>query len=540
VYFISEVIHEAKTRYLEVHKLLYAVLITSRKLRHYFQAHMISVVTWYPPMVILRNPNTTDNIVKWAAELAEFELDFIPHHAVKSQVLTDFIIDWTPSASPPGGSDDNEPEPRASVFTGPHWTLFFDGSSRKQGVGVGVVLLAPHGDQIKCMVHLDFKATNNMAEYEALLSGLSTTLSLGVRQLLVKGDSKLIVKQVKGDCSCNDPQLAAYLLHAHKLEKDFEVLDLQHIPRAENIVADDLSAKASTSVPVSGGVLERRLRQPTAWAANPSEGGETSTSKLAVLLPWSLPSVLGITGDSVHPDAQDPEAQASPDTWITEIQTYLKDNNLLDDMAFTDWIAHLAKRYTLVEGDPYRSGTNGVLMRCITREEGCELLTEVHRDECENHASFCMLVGKSFWHGFYWPTALDDAVELVKSCKACQFHAKQIHMSTQTLQMIPPSWSFAVWGLDIVEPFPHAVGWYWFLYVAIDKFTKWPEATPVVKINKQSAVKFIKSIIYRFRVPNQIITDNGSQFTSGAFQGYCEDPGIQIYYASPAHPESNG
>jgi transposase InsO family protein len=97
-----------------------------------------------------------------------------------------------------------------------------------------------------------------------------------------------------------------------------------------------------------------------------------------------------------------------------------------------------------------------------------------------------------------------------------------------------------VWGLDIVGPFPHAVRGYWFLYVAIDKFTKWTEATPVVKINKQSAVKFIKSIIYRFRVPNQIITDNGSQFTSGAFQGYCEDPDIQIYYASPAHPESNG
>jgi ribonuclease HI len=91
---------------------------------------------------------------------------------------------------------------------------------------VGVVLLPPHGDQIKYKVHLDFKATNNMAEYDALLFGLSTALSLGVRQLLIKGDSQLIIKQVKGDCSCNDPQLATYLLHAHKLEKDFEVLDL--------------------------------------------------------------------------------------------------------------------------------------------------------------------------------------------------------------------------------------------------------------------------------------------------------------------------
>jgi ribonuclease HI len=107
------------------------------------------------------------------------------------------------------------------------------------------------------MVHLDFKATNNMAEYEALLFVLSIALSLWVRQLLMKGDSQLIIKQVKGDCCCHDPQLAAYLLHARKLEKDFEVLDLQHIPRIENAMADDLSTKVSTSALVSDGVLER-------------------------------------------------------------------------------------------------------------------------------------------------------------------------------------------------------------------------------------------------------------------------------------------
>jgi transposase InsO family protein len=106
--------------------------------------------------------------------------------------------------------------------------------------------------------------------------------------------------------------------------------------------------------------------------------------------------------------------------------------------------------------------------------------------------------------------------------------------------MIPPSWPFAVWGLDILGPFPRTVGGYRYLYVAIDKLTKWPEVTLLVKINKQSAVKFIKSIDYRFGVPNMIITDNGSQFTSSAFQGYCDDIGIKTCYASVAHPESNG
>jgi hypothetical protein len=134
-------------------------------------------------------------------------------------------------------------------------------------------------------------------------------------------------------------------------------------------MADDFSTKASTSAPVPDGVLKRWLQQPTAWAANPSEGVETSTSKLAVpavLVPWSPPRIIGIMGGSVHPGTEDPEAQVSLDTWVTKIRTYLKDNILPNDMASTDRITRLAKRYMLVEGDLYRCGTNDILMRCIT------------------------------------------------------------------------------------------------------------------------------------------------------------------------------
>jgi transposase InsO family protein len=97
-----------------------------------------------------------------------------------------------------------------------------------------------------------------------------------------------------------------------------------------------------------------------------------------------------------------------------------------------------------------------------------------------------------------------------------------------------------VWGLDILGPFLRTVSVYRYLYVAIDKFTKWMKANPMIKINKQFTVKFIKSVVYSFGVPNKIITDNGSQFTSGTFQGYYEDHGIQICYAFVAYPESNG
>jgi transposase InsO family protein len=235
-----------------------------------------------------------------------------------------------------------------------------------------------------------------------------------------------------------------------------------------------------------------------------------------------------------------PAAQGSPDAWISEIQDYLKDNFLPEDQASAERVVRLAKRYTMVEDHLYRRGANGILMRCITREEGRDLLAEIHGGECGSHSSSRTLVGKAFRHGFYWPTALQDAAELVKSCKACQFHAKQIHTPAQALQMIPPSWPFAVWGLDILGPFPRAVGGYRYLYVAIDKFTKWPEATPVVNITKVSATAFLKSILCRFGVPSRIITDNGTQFTSQYFQEYCEDVGIQLCFASVAHPRSNG
>jgi ribonuclease HI len=159
------------------------------------------------------------------------------------------------------------------VFTGPHWTLFFDGSARKKKAGAGVVLIDPNGEQVKYMVLLDFEATNNMAEYEALIFGLIVALSLGVRELLVKGDSQLIIRQVRGECCCNNPQLVAYLIHVRKLEKDFDALELQHIPCEGNSAADALSMKASTQAPVPEGVFQRRLLKPSAQPAGLGEGG---------------------------------------------------------------------------------------------------------------------------------------------------------------------------------------------------------------------------------------------------------------------------
>jgi hypothetical protein len=265
----------------------------------------------------------------------------------------------------------------------------------------------------------------------------------------VKGGSQLIIKQVRGECSCNEPRLAAYLLHVRKLEKDFTVLELQHVPRANNSAADELSTRASTWAPMPEGIFERRLLRPTAQPAKLGKGGETSTSKLAVPVAYhqqNPPRIVCATGGPADPLAPQPVSHSGPDAWISEIRDYLKENIFPEDHVSAERIVRLAKRYTVVEGDLYCRGANAILMRCITQEEGRELLAEIHGGECGSHSSSRRLVGKAFRHGFYLPNALQDAAEMVKSCKACQFHAKQIHTPAQALQMIPPSWPFAVWG----------------------------------------------------------------------------------------------
>jgi hypothetical protein len=108
----------------------------------------------------------------------------------------------------------------------------------------------------------------------------------------------------------------------------------------------------------------------------------------------------------------------------------------------------------VIGNDLYRkAASTGVLMKCIFLSEGLQLLAEIHGGECGCHATSANLVGKAYQSGFYWPTAMSDAKDLAKRCKGCQFFAKQQHLPTQALRTIPPSWPFAMWGLDSVGPF---------------------------------------------------------------------------------------
>jgi hypothetical protein len=129
---------------------------------------------------------------------------------------------------------------------------------------------------------------------------------------------------------------------------------------------------------------------------------------------------------------------------------------------------------------------------------------------CSHHAVPRTLVGNAFRQGFYWPTAVADANEVVRTCEGCQFYSHKTHLPAHALQTIPVTWSFAVWGLDIVGPLRKAHGGYRHLLVAVDKFSKWIEARSITNLKAEQALLSFTDIIHRFGVPNSIITDNDS------------------------------
>ena len=215
-------------------KLAFALITASRKLRHYFQAHVIIVMTDHPLKKAMNKLEAAGRLIQWAIELSEFDIRYQPRNAVKAQALADFIAEFTPSHG-----DLNEMEGNKT------WVVHVDGSSTLHVGGIGVVLKSLEADKLKHKVCLHYQTTNNEAEYEALLKRLELAKSLRAESVLVHGDSQLVMGQVNGTYEAKEEQMKRYLNKVRRLIKKFSEAHFVQVPREENMEADTLAKEAS-------------------------------------------------------------------------------------------------------------------------------------------------------------------------------------------------------------------------------------------------------------------------------------------------------
>ena len=144
--------------------------------------------------------------------------------------------------------------------------------------------------------------------------------------------------------------------------------------------------------------------------------------------------------------------------WRQLIIDYLNNVHHSEDEASTARIAARARSYTLIDGTLYKKGVVQPLLKCITQSEGKELLQEIHSEECGSHIDPRALSAKAIRQGFYWPTHIKDAEQIVKTRKACQTTSPHQSKPSTTVQLIPPTWPLQRWGMNLIGPLPPSQG----------------------------------------------------------------------------------
>ena len=393
VYYCSRALRGAEKRYPRMEKLILALVTIARKLRPYFQAHTIEVPTEYPVKQVLHKPETSGRLMKWAIELSEFDIIYKPKNAIKGQVLADFVMEFTST----------EPAKDAQTTTDLSiWKLSVDGASNAQGSGAGLILTSPKGIDIEYALRFGFRASNNEAENEAVIAGLNLTYSLEVDQLEVCSDSQLVVRQIEDTYEAKSGRMILYLRKVRDLLKKFVLVQVKHVPRAENSRGNALPKLATAS-------------QEDLSSSTPVEHLAEPYIDLCDVLVAQI---------------------RSEPNWMEPIWDYIIDGRLPDDPKEAAKIRTRSARFTNHKGSLYKRGFFTPILKCIAGKDTEYVLREVHEGICGNHIGARALAGKVLRQGYYWPTILKDTTDLVKKCKICQEHAKISRLPSEPLTSI--------------------------------------------------------------------------------------------------------
>ena len=396
-------------------KLILALVIAARKLRPYFQAHTIEVPTEFPMKQVLHKPETSGRLMKWVIELCEFDIRYMPKTAIKGQILADFVMEFTSA----------ELAEKAQTETNPSiWKLSVDGASNAQGSRAGLILTSPEGIDIEYALRFGFRTSNNEAEYEVVIAGLNLAHSLEVDQLEVYSDSQLVVRQIEDTYEAKSGRMILYLRKVRDLLKKFVLVQVKHVPRAENSRADAL-AKLATAPQENLG-----RSTPVEYLAEPS---------------------IDLCDVEVAPVESEP-------SWRDPIWDYIIDGSLPDDPKEAAKIRVRSARFTNHKGSLYKRGFFTPILKCIAGKDTEYVLREVHEGICGNHIRARALAGKVLRHGYYWPTILKDATDLVKKCRICQEHAKISRLPSEPLTSITSPFAFSTMGLGYIGTSAH---WKW-------------------------------------------------------------------------------
>nr|GEU80968.1 reverse transcriptase domain-containing protein [Tanacetum cinerariifolium] len=421
-----------------------------------------------------------------------------PRTSVKGQILADFLIEMPGDVSQAAPAVVTQEEP---------WTLFTDGSSYVDGSGARLILTNLEGVEFTYALRFQFAASNNEVEYEALVAGLRIATQIGVKNVQVNVDFKLVANQVLGAYVAKEDNMIKYLEIVKGLVSGFNTLSISQVPRSKNKKADALSKNASTSFShLSKQVLVEVL-----------ENKSIKEKEVATIIEEDGP------------------------TWMTQLVDYLKEDVLPEDKKEARKLRLKARQYELMEGGLYRRSFLTSWLRCVGPLQEDYVMREIHKGSCSMHTRPRSVVAKAVRLGYYWPTMHKDARNMIRECNDYQTHRPVTRHPQQSLTPIMAPWPFYKWGIDIAGPFPKGPGKVKFLIVAMDYFTKWIEAKAVATITGGQVKKFVwDNIVCRFGIPGEIISDNGKQFADNPFKDWCDKLNITQRFASVKHPQSNG